>query len=161
MAKWITPIFDRTQTDVDIAIQKITEWITATISGYSHDVYDLKGCLNVSDINRIEENIGYLAELLNDYGYFPDVSVRTWENADIPTENDIKRIVHNVSELVESFRQHSDAPTIPSSLMRYDDVNAIEKNLYLMKKLINIMEDSFKKSGTFQSGSTMFLPIRR
>lgn len=154
-------MFDRTQADVDIAISKISEWIQTAISSYPPTVYDLKGCLNVSDINRIEENIGYLAELLYDYGYFPDVSVRTWKGVDIPNENDIKRIIRNVRALVESFIRHADAPAVPTSLTAYSDVNSVEENLYLMKELINIMTKSFKKSGTFQSGSTMFLPIRR
>ena len=154
-------MFDRTQADVDFAVSKISEWIKTTISGYPPIVYNLKGCLNVSDINRIEENIGYLAKLLYDYGYFPDVSVRTWKDVDIPTENDIKRILRNVRSLIESFIRPTDAPSVPTSLTDYGDVNAVEENLYLMKELIGILEKSFKKSGTFQSGSTMFLPIRR
>ena len=154
-------MFDRTQADVDFAISKISEWIRTTVSKYSPTVYNLKGCLNVSDINRIEGNIGYLAELLYDYGYFPDVSVKTWKDVDIPNESDIKRILQNVRSLIESFIRHTDAPAVPTSLTAYSDVNSVEENLYLIKELLDILEKSFKKSGTFQSGSTMFLPIRR
>ena len=62
MAVWINPVYDRTQEDVEYAKQKIAEWIAADTMENSLVVHDLKGCLNVSDLNRIEGNIKYLAE---------------------------------------------------------------------------------------------------
>lgn len=161
MAEWKTPIFDRTQEDVDYAMQKIAEWIAADITNASLVGYDLKGCLNVSDINRIEGNIAYLAEQLRRYGYSPNTSIKSWVMEDMPNASDIARILNNVRVLVDSFYQHPDAPALSDGISGYNEVNAIEKNLSLIKALIDGMVDSFKISGTFQVGSTTFLPIRR
>ena len=161
MAEWKPPIFDRTQADVDYAMLKIAEWIAADITNADIVGYDLKGCLNVSDINRIEENITYLAEQLRQYGYSPNTSSKSWTMVDMPNESDIARILNNIRVLVESFYQHPDAPTLSDGIYGYKEVNAIERNISLIKALIDGMVDSFKKSGTFQLGSTTFLPLRR
>ena len=161
MADWKTPRFDRTQADVDYAIQKIAEWIAADITGSSILVYDLKGCLNVSDINRIEGNIEYLSEQLKLHGYSPNTIVKSWTDRGILNTNDVSRIINNVKSLIDSFYQHPDAPPLPDGMLGYSEINAIEKNISLIKVIIDEMVGSFKKSGTFQSGSTMFLPVRR
>ena len=154
-------MFNRTQADVDFALQKISEWMLTNDSNVLKRIYDLKGCLNVSDINRIENNIKILSEILTKYGYSPNTSYRQWKKGDIPTEDDVKRIVKSVKSLVDSFVRHEEAPDVPSTMGTYESINDIEKNLYLINILINTMEQCFKCSNTFQSGSTMFLPIWR
>lgn len=161
MAKWMTPVFDRTQDDVEFASQKIAEWIAGEIVGSSFIVNDLKGCLNVSDINRIEGNVAYLAEMLTKYNYPSNVETKTWIVSSMPTEIDVKRIVDNVRELTTSFYQPVGAPIVPSSMVTYSDINDIERNLYLIKQLLDCMVGSFKISYTFKSGSKMFLPRSR
>lgn len=161
MAVWTDPVFDRTQEDVDFATQKIAEWIAADITGNPLVVYDLKGCLNVSDINRIENNIAYLAEQMTRYYYPPGTSTKSWTSTGMPNEKDISRILYNIRALIDAFYQQSNAPDIPESMLGYNEVNAVEKNLSLIKELLDSMVNSFRKSGTFYSGSTIFLPIRR
>ena len=161
MAVWIDPVFDRTQEDVEFASQKIAEWIAENITGNPLVVYDLKGCLNVSDINRIEGNISYLASELSRLYYPSDTSVKSWTAAGMPNEQDIKRILYNVRSLITAYYQQREAPDVPESLIEYNEVNAVEKNLSLIKELLDCMIGSFKKSDTFQSGKTMFLPIGR
>ena len=124
-------------------------------------VYDLRGCLNLLDINRIEENIAYLARRLTELSYPSDVMTKTWSKGDLPNEHDIQRIVENIRSLVNSFYQPSDAPTLPSTISSYKDVNAIERNIDLIKYLIDCMVNSFKLVGASTSGATMILPIRR
>ena len=203
---WKEPIFDRTQADVDFAIQKIAEWITHNISATEYDekvrieneelilqegyvettddavvlqgdgrayvendalvvrigvVYDLKGCLNLSDINRIEGNIAYLSEQLLKMSYPNSVSTKEWVRDNLPNALDIQRIIANIRSLVDAFYQPSEAPTLPETISSYDDVNAIEKNIDLIKYLLDCMVNSFKKAGTFKSGSTTYLPLRR
>lgn len=155
---WQAPIFDRTQADVDFALIKIAEWIAY---GSPTEVYDLKGCLNVSDINRIEGNISYLAEHLRELSYPPDVSTKKWTKNDLPNEDDIQRIINNVRMCADAFYLPRSAPPLPSAMLSYEDINSIEKNIDLIKYLLDCMVSSFKKLGTFQSGSKMILPIRR
>ena len=161
MAVWIDPVFDRTQEDVEFAIEKIAEWVAANITGNPLVVHDLKGCLNVSDINRIEGNISYLAGELTRLYYPPDTSTKSWSVSDMPNEQDVSRILYNVRALITAFYKHNDAPEVPNRMLDYNDVNAIELNLSLIKELLDCMTASFQKSGTIKSGGTMFLPIRR
>ena len=124
-------------------------------------VYDLKGCLNTFDINRIEGNIGYLAERLSELSYPPNVATKVWTKDNLPDEKDIERIINNVRACAREFYQVSYAPTLPDKITTYSDVNALERNIDLIKYLIDCMVSSFKRVGAFKSGSTMSLPRRR
>lgn len=155
---WQEPIFDRTRKDVEFAITKIAEWIAR---GEPTDVYDLKGCLNVSDINRIEGNITYLSERLTEYAYPATVSTKKWTKGDLPTEQDIQRIIDNISEIINAFYQPRNIPPLPFAMLSYEDINSIERNIDLIKYLLDCMVSSFRKANAFKSGSKMFLPIRR
>ena len=124
-------------------------------------VYDLKGCLNTIDINRIEDNIKYLSDKLIEFNYIPDVVTRQWSKEHLPTEVDIQRIVNNIRSLISSFYQVSDAPTLPSQISSFNDVNQIERNIDLIKYLLDCMVSSFRKVGATKSGAKRFLPTRR
>lgn len=161
MSVWINPIFDRTQADVDFASQKIAEWIAGEVTGTSTVVYDLKGCLNVSDMNRIEGNIAYLANNFTKYYYPTNVSTKIWEVSSMPTDRDVLRILDNVRVLINAFYKPKNAPEVPNNMLNYAEINNIEKNLHLIKELLDCMVNSFRKSNTLQSGGTMFLPRQR
>ena len=124
-------------------------------------VYDLKGCLNTIDINRIEENIKYISEQLLGFGYEPDISVKQWDKENLPIETDIQRIIDNIRSIISSYYQVSNAPALPSKMLSYDDINRIERNIDLIKYLLDCMVNSFHQSGTIKSGATMSLPTRR
>ena len=200
---WKEPIFDRTLEDVEIAIQKISDWK----KGHSHhvdikvdddalvlqgigntsttdtaiivenegavyvedgillrdlaDVYDLKGCLNLADLNRIEGNILYLANEIERYGYAPNIHGKVWTKFDMPNQNDMSRILDNIRDIIRAYYSPDNPPSLPTTMLSYSDINAIEENLYLIKELLDCMQKSFKSVGTIKSGATIFLPIRR
>lgn len=204
---WRKPIYDRTQDDINFAINKIAEWIVYNISSAEYDekvrieneklilqegqiknvdeqslvldgdgraivdndalvvkigvVYDLKGCLNTIDINRIEENIAFLSERLLEYSYPSTVSTKQWATDNLPTKIDIERIINNVRSLISSFYQVSDAPPLPNEILSYNDINQLEKNIDLIRYLLDCMVSSFRQSGAYKSGATIHLPIRR
>ena len=158
---WMNPVFNRTQKDVDLATRKIAEWIASDINGTTNVAYELKGCLNVSDINRIEGNIKFLSQELSKYYYYPSTSTKAWVSSEVPDEREIKRILDSIKGIIAAFYKPKNAPDVPNRLLRYEEVNNVEKNLFLIKELLDGMVNSFKKSGTFQSGKKMFLPIRR
>lgn len=124
-------------------------------------VYELKGCLNLLDLNRIEGNIAYLAEKMESYSYSPNIHGKQWGKADMPNENDMSRIIENIRALMSAYYSPANPPSLPITMLSYSDINEIEENLYLIKQMLDCMESSFKKVGTIKSGSTMFLPIRR
>lgn len=125
------------------------------------DVYELKGCLNLLDLNRIESNIAFLAEKMESFSYSPNIHGKQWGNTDIPTQNDMSRIIENIRSLIGAFYSPDNPPSLPATMLSHNDINAIEENLYLIKQLLDVMQTSFKKVGTIKSGSRMLLPIRR
>ena len=125
------------------------------------EVVDLKGCLNLADLNRIEGNIAYLGELMESFSYTPNIHEKKWNIVDLPNQNDMSRIIENIRSLISAYYSPSSPPSLPTTMLSYSDLNAIEENLYLIKELLDCMQSSFKKVGTIKSGSNMFLPIRR
>ena len=124
-------------------------------------VYDLKGCLNTLDINRIEDNVKYLSDKLIEFGYSPSVVTKQWSKEHLPTNIEIQRIIDNIRSLISSFYQVIDAPTLPLQIASYNDVNQIERNIDLIKYLLDCMVSSFRKVGAIKSGAIRFLPTRR
>jgi hypothetical protein len=143
---WVEPIYDRTVSDVEFALHKIKEWRNSGVTNTT----DLKGCFNVSDMNRIEGNIRYLADALTDLYYFNDIVTKTWERDDIPTESDITRVIENTRSLVLSFSEH--APDLPTTLLTITDVNCIEETLNRVKMILDGMITSFQECDTFECG---------
>ena len=124
-------------------------------------VYDLKGCLNLSDITRIEDNIEYLSNLLISYRFPIATSSKEWTAKGLPNADDMKRIAANIRSLFEGFYTPVGASPIPTIMLSYQDVNAIEYNLHLLKQMTNAMRVAFIPSGTYKCGATNRLPIRR
>ena len=125
------------------------------------DVYELKGCFNLLDLNRIENDIEFLAEKMESFGYAPNIHGKQWNREDMPNQNDMSRIIENIRSLISAFYSPDSPPSLPSTMLSYNDINAIEENLYLIKQLLDVMQTSFKMVGTIKSGSRMILPIRR
>jgi hypothetical protein len=143
---WIEPIFDRTQEDVDYAIAMIKEWKRTG----NYDTADLKGCFNVSDINRIESNIRYLSDNLSDLYYFSNVETKTWDKAGLPTISDINRLIENTRTIILSLCE--DAPELPTRLLTFTDVNCLEANLNKLKLMLDGMTSYFLECDTFECG---------
>lgn len=125
------------------------------------DVYDLKGCLNVSDITRIEDNISYLAERLTNYRYLTPTETKVWVRGDMPTALDMQRIATNIRAIRHSLGDSPAIAIVPEVLLSYEDINAFENSLHLLRQLLDTMENSFIPSGTYKCGSTSRLPLRR
>ena len=124
-------------------------------------VHDLKGCLNLSDITRIEDNIAYLANQLKAYPRPNMAQCKEWTKNGLPTATDMKRIGANIRSLFAGFYTPPGATEVPDVMLSYEDINALERNLYLLKQLLDAMEGSFIKSGTYKCGTATRLPIRR
>ena len=148
MAEWINPVFDRTQADVSFAISKIAEWRDTN----SNDVYELKGCFNVSDINRIENDIKYLSDKLSTLYYFPHIKSKSWGDSGLPDILDVSRIIGNIGEIISSYFQYDTAPDLPETMLNYEQINNIEENLHLIKNILDNMIGSFRECGTFNCG---------
>ena len=161
MAVWIQPVYDRTDEDVAFAQEQIQKWIDAKLSGNPVETYELKGCFNLTDINRIEGDIQYISDRLDELHYPPGTSCKVWERSGLPTARDVRRILSNIKRIIAVYYQPTGVPNVPGSMGTYSDINAIEQNLYAIKQLLDAMEDRFQKSGMLKSGAMRMLPIRR
>ena len=142
---WITPIFDRTDEDVAIAKATLAEWKTRNES----DTRPLKGALNYQDLNRIEGNTLYLATELLAHGHHIDITVNVgWVQEDIPTKEDIDRIIHNADILGTAVHLTIEPPT---TMIGYEQVNIIEKILYEVDKVIERLGMTYRYSGAMYS----------
>lgn len=144
MVTWQEPVFDRTQADVDYA--------RAQLSGGINNV-EYKGCFNPLDINRIEGDIQYLSDALNTLRYANKVStVQNWAKESLPYKSQLDRIINNVGILWSKYHKPNGAVDLPTTLLTYEQVNALEKNIYLLKEMLDDMISSFRECGTFACG---------
>ena len=142
MAEWISPVYDRTQYDVEYAKSQIRS---------GNNLSELKGCFNVTDINRIENNTRYIADRLNVLKYSNTITTKTWDISGVPNSNEIARLINNVAALISAYYLPEGAPPLPSTLITFEQVNSLEKNLYMIKHLLDEEENQFRYSGTFNS----------
>lgn len=143
MAQWISPVHDRKQIDVDYAKARLESGI---------NISELKGCFNVTDINRIENNIRYIADRLNVLKYTNTVETKSWDMYGLPNVTEITRLINNVSKLITAYYRPADSPDLPNTLLTYTQVNDLEKMLYMIKHLIDTEENQFRVCGTVICG---------
>lgn len=157
---WRNPVFDRVQEDVDNALTQIKQWREEMTQGEIPQVFELKGCLNVSDLIRIEENIEYIITLVNEV-LFPTYGVirNNWSMEDIPTVEDVNRILNNIRTIRTNYYPPADAPAVPENMLTFTDINAIEKNLYELKEMLIPMFLGYRRCNAIVSGGTLMLPI--
>lgn len=121
---YIEPIFDRTLADVEEARENPTS-IT-------------KGAYNYVDLNRIENNTRYVADDMYARGITPEPitlnSKYNWNELDVPTLEDMSRIINNILLLQALSVENLELETIyATGQMTYTMANAIEKNLEIMR----------------------------
>lgn len=124
--EWIEPIFDRTYGDVQILEMDTMNSNT-------------KGAYNYSDLNRIEQNTKYCMEYMVDRKIIrvpPSMAIKmNWVETDIPTRDDMIRIVRNVMILMDNSNPVIEEDFIElheATQFTYQVANAIEHNLNLM-----------------------------
>lgn len=139
-------VYDRTQKDVDRVKELNLKYLNGTITESEKEKWkqSLKGVLNLSDINRIENNMSVLAEYLS-----VSLVVKSWRMGDIPRFGDYARIRDGVDSLRGAWVVLPDTPDTPTQpLNTYQKWNDIEQILhdiyYAHKKYI----DSFYYCGT-------------
>lgn len=124
--EWIEPIFDRTYGDVQILEMDTMNSNT-------------KGAYNYNDLNRIEQNTKYCMEYMVDHRIIrvpPSMAIKmNWVETDIPTRDDMIRIVRNVMILMDNSNPVIEENFIElheATQFTYQVANAIEHNLNLM-----------------------------
>lgn len=127
MADWIDPIFDRTQADCDSKTAK--------------------GSLTASDLNRIESNMRYIYNAINERGYagkLYDSGQYPWTRVKYLREASLNAIEQTIKELRESSFGSPDLPEIAltagNAVLGYEQINVLEYYLYDMKWLLDQLD---------------------
>lgn len=137
---WIEPIFDRTRVDVDL--------IRLDPKNSNN-----KGAFNYTDLNRIESNCEYIVEARKKFPeLYKKVTIVTktnWNATDIPTLTDLNRIRNNIIALIEDI-ENSDIEEIElANTMDYIKANILEKDLAIVKEIIEVWKRKQPICGTF------------
>lgn len=127
---WTTPVYDRTLSDV-------MEVKNNPLSS------NTKGAFNCSDLNRIENNIEYVANLFEQlYKFNPVTETKTnWNITDIPTLTQINRIRNNIIHLKQTIDIDGWENIEFTKTMNYERLNIIEKNLLLIKEKLEYFQE--------------------
>lgn len=137
MANWTEPVYDRTLYDVESAIRQLND-------GVNKVAY--KGCFNSSDANRIEENAQYISDVLKELYYFNDITTKTnWNKSSFLNKSSVDRLISNVGALLIAYHTPLGSPSLPTTLTHYEHANAIEKNIHLLKVMIDEMVGFFRE----------------
>lgn len=145
--EYILPVFiyDRVQADVDrvYALRRIG-WENMTNEQRKEWMGGLKGCLNTSDLRRIENAVYVIAQLLR-------VPIQTNKDnlPEIPDRLYFQTLLNNVTELREVGYFHSDTPEVPAQpLNTYQKINDIEHILHDIYDVYNANNSRFPYCGS-------------
>lgn len=150
----IPPIYNRSQNDIEklksyreIGYQNLTseqqlEWLSGMI-----------GALNTKDLNRIENNIQTIADLLD----IKDLSFKTnWNYTDFVQVSDERRIIDDLNKVKERYIFETERKDIQLPLNHYEKINSIEKLIFDM---YNAFIEQNQKSSFITSENENFIPL--
>lgn len=125
MSMWIEPVIDRTQEDVEEAQRMLAAgWEALDETDRQKWSAGLKGALNRSDLERIENDIQVLSEKL-----YLNLK-KTTLSSDFPTESYFSELKENVDKIREMKIVHSSTPNSPDlPFNTYEKINDIERIL--------------------------------
>lgn len=131
-------------------------WQTPKINWLLTDYY------NFADLNRVENNTQYLANMLGNYlGQTITLNVvlnRTMTRFEY--FDSLNRIESNIALLVSKLYtpigwEASKTTWSSNQAFGYSDANRLERNLFLLYELLNETMNNYKVSGTFSSGEAV------
>lgn len=126
-----TLIFDRTQSD----IANNTD----------------KAYIDYNDLNRIEQAVKYLSDVIDRNNYFNKVNVKQWTIYDIRTQGDCARIKENYNILKNAYFYKFETPEF-----KWEDIeeaNRIEEILSIFNNAVVGLEGYFIHSGVAVSSN--------
>lgn len=128
--EWIPPVMDRTQDDVDLAARLMAAgWKNLTAEEQEKYLKGLKGCLNTSDLYRIENDIQILLDVLELEGKSCVGAVPS-----PPKESYFANLKANVAAIRAAYCVHADTPQVPdlpyNTWQAYNDIEKILNDVY-------------------------------
>ena len=127
---WIEPVTDRSAEDVAYAkMLGSMSWKDMTEEQQEEYLSGLKGCMNRSDFERIENNIQILLDVLE-----LDLSSYVDAVPEYLTESYFLNLKSNVTAIRAAFAIHKDTPQVPelpyNTWKKYNDIEKILADVY-------------------------------
>ena len=132
-----------------------TSDLLALLSIESSDIGEVRGALNIIDLNRIEDNIIYLRDQLLSNGYGSIITPRAsaWVMEDIPyIVEEINRIRANVRNLVGMLPVGTTPVITDSDYLNYVQLNDLELSLKTLYDDFALMILNYNPCGTLVCG---------
>lgn len=154
-------VYDRTAQDVETARTQRGTTLTP-----------LKGCYNITDLNRVEAATKTLAAALTAAGYPVEIAPvlkgskaedREWREGDIVRRAQWTTYLDNVQKLRDVYYTLAETGELPkpTDKLDYQGANTIEKILADIDLLIGCMKASYRRCGTFRAGNNAaHLPLK-
>lgn len=101
-------------------------------------VPDLKGCVNASDLNRIEGNLDYLNQRVVFKGGSPidRMMVKTWKRGEVVRTGDLSRLLRNAQWVAAMYGLSNVVPIPQVTIESYEDMNNLEIMTQLAKEMV-------------------------
>lgn len=112
-----------------------------------------KAYISYTDLNRVEEAITYLKQLLDKYGYNFTTQEKKWLISDFRKNEDMARLKSNIDNLRNAY-PYLVSPVTPNPI-KYESIqeaNDIEEILYKINEIIINMTQNFIHCGVANCG---------
>lgn len=148
-------ITDRTSADAEYAKSyQGKKWEDLSTEQKTEYLLGLRGAYSYIDLNRVENAVKYLSDLLNLYGYSNTVNTKTdWDANDILKVSEIQRYLDNIAELRNKYYSNieNELPTA-STWLTIEGANEIERLLADIDQILRNMQNVFVHSGVANAG---------
>ena len=124
MLVWMQTVTDRSQSDVDRVLELLQKgWERFSADEKTEWLAGMKGALNRSDMERIQNNTQLLSDVL-------ELNLAVADVPEHPNETFLTAVLHNTEIIRNANMIHSDTPQTPSMPVNtYQKMNDIEKIL--------------------------------
>lgn len=148
-------IFDRTLSDISKAKSIYASKVKKFVELTETDIIALeRGTFSLETINRIEAKQTEIVRMLNETGYYgvSDVQNKIWGSSDVFKQTDLERLCKNTATLRNAFIEISDMPENPLPRYYFEEINNLERILYLLEMYIDVLRQKYRICGTFVCG---------
>ena len=114
-----------------------------------------KAYISYTDLNRVEEAITYLKQILDKYGYNFTTQEKKWLITDFRKNEDMARLKDNIDNLRNAY-PYLVSPVTPNPI-KYESIqeaNDIEEILYKINEIIINMTQNFIHCGVANCGQS-------
>ena len=128
MLLWKLTVTDRSETDVHRILELLKKgWMNFSELEKEEWKTDLKGALNKSDLERIQNNIQLLSDVL-------ELDLKVSAVPEIPNKVFFDEVIANTESIRNAYCIHADTPVTPSqplnSFIKWNDIEKILDDVY-------------------------------